>query len=180
MEESRANFLESRAHSTSRNAPARGTVSGRQTRGAKPTRGALASLAQLRWELLSRTGRLSRAPCPGFLPSYRSLAQRRGHFPGKPVPGCAVGGASEGRWDHSVPLQGALLVAVRDPLHSLPISERGQRVRVATFPTRVAVPEEGVGASRSAEERWGKVLVFSEKHPVFQASGHLISHSFYV
>lgn len=140
MEESRANFLDSRAQSTPRNAPARGTVSGRQRRGAKPTREAPASLAQLRWELLSRTGRLSRAPCPGFLPSYRSLAQHRGHFPGKPVPGCAVGGASEGRWDHSVPLQGALLVAVRDPLHSLPISERGQRVRVATFPTRVAVP----------------------------------------
>lgn len=49
--------------------------------------------------------------------------------------------------------QGALLVAVRDPLQSLPISERGQRARVTTFPTRVAVPEEGVGASRSAEDR---------------------------
>lgn len=32
------------------------------------------------------------------------------------------------------------------------LSERSQRDRVATFPTRVAVPEEGVGASRSAEE----------------------------
>lgn len=38
MEESQANFLESRVQSTPRNAPARGTVSGRQRRGAKPTR----------------------------------------------------------------------------------------------------------------------------------------------
>lgn len=97
MEKSQANFLESRVPSSPRNAPARGKVSGP----AKPTRRgrpAPSGASVAHWAPLG--------PPPRVPPPFRSLAQHRGHFPGKPVPGCAVGGASEGRWDHSVPLPG--------------------------------------------------------------------------
>lgn len=180
MEESQANFLESRVQPTPRNAPARGKGSG-------PAKARSEAHAPGPWRLSPSSVGASVAhwatlsgPALGSSPRTARWRSTAATFRESLGPAARSAGPPRAAGTTLSRHQGALLVAVRDPRHSLPISERGQRVRAATFPTRVAVPEEGAGASRSAEERRGKVLVFSEKHPVFQASGHLISHSFYV
>lgn len=178
MEESRANFLDSRAQSTPRNAPARGTVSGRQRR-ERSRRG--------------RPRRLSPS-------SVGSFCRALGDSLGPPALGSSPRTA---RWRSTVATFGeSLCLAAQSAGPPRAAGTTLSRYR-ARCSSQCGIPStpclslsaasafewprfqpgsqfpEGVGASRSAEERRERFWCLV-RNTVFQASGHLISHSFYV